>query len=83
MVLGFVAGCSVLAVVWVGKPARPESIGMTAGALLCFAVAVSSLGRLLHWNGELFLPFVTASLAYVAAGRIWQITLIKRSTKDK
>ena len=78
VVVGAVAGFAVLAVVFVKRPDRAESWGMVGGALLCFAVALGSLGRLLGWNGELFLPFVTASLAYVAGGRIVQLWKLRK-----
>lgn len=71
--LGFLAGTAVLAVVVVKKPYRWERWGMVGGALLCYAVALGTLGRLLGWRGEAFLPFVTASLVYVFLGRILQL----------
>lgn len=78
VVVGFIAGLAVLVVVAVKRPEKPEAFGMIGGALVCFAVAVGSLGRLLGWNAELFLPFMTASLAYVAGGRIVQLWKLRK-----
>lgn len=78
VVFGLVAGTAVLIAVRVTEPRRAERWGMVGGGLLCYAVALGTLGRLLGWRGEVFLPFVTASLAYVAVGRLSQIWKARR-----
>jgi hypothetical protein len=46
---------------------------MAGGALVCFAVSFGSLGFLLGWPSEIWLPFMSMSLLYVVVGRIVQM----------
>lgn len=78
VIAGVLAGTAVLFAVRVTEPRRAERWGMVGGGLLCYAVALGTLGRLLGWRGETFLPVVTVCLLYIAGGRLAQIVKARR-----
>lgn len=76
--LGLVACGAVLLAVRRTNVGKAEAVGMTGGALVCFAVALGSAGFLLHWPSEIWLPFMALSLLYVIAGRVVQMRNLRK-----
>jgi hypothetical protein len=71
--LGLVACLVVLRAARKTAQSKAEATGMAGGALVCFAVSFGSLGFLLGWPSEIWLPFMSMSLLYVVVGRIVQM----------
>lgn len=80
IVLGVLACVVVLLAVRRTHVGKAEAVGMTGGALTCFAVAFGSAGFLFMWPTEIWLPFMALSLLYVIGGRCVQMWNLRKKS---
>jgi uncharacterized membrane protein len=81
---------AAVAVIWASRAGqrtatprslRAELVGTTGGAAVCLAVSAGTLGVIFGFDTVWRLPFMATALAYIIAGRVYQLVLIHRARR--